>query len=160
MKRKERLMLKYEKKTKRMWKWIKTSHFNAMHDLFCWKSLALHKKLLSWLFFILFDALNSQFDGNTRAFVKVLWPYFVCCMNRVTVSCRWRAHIKTLIWTHFSFLLFRIKFEPLFFGGLIHFKIYFSAWVRWLFDYNVHAKPVCFTFSARIMLLWESLHVW
>lgn len=43
-----------------------------MHDLFCWKSLALHKKLLSWLF--LFS--STLWTRNSMVTRVHLWKFF------------------------------------------------------------------------------------
>lgn len=105
-------------------------------------------------------------DGNTRALShSSLTLFFVCRMNHV-VSCRWAIHKASVVWiASFLFNSFRLtciklSLDRFFFGGLIHFKIYFSAWVRWLYEFSAYEKPVCFTLSACIVLLRDSLHVW
>lgn len=115
---------------------------------------------------IFFSIPINTLDGNTRALShSSLTLFFVCRMNHV-VSCRWATHKTSVVWiasffsNSFRLTCIKLSLDRYVFGGLIHFKIYFSAWVRWLHEFSAYEKPVCFTFSACIVLLRDSLHVW
>lgn len=98
------------------------------------------------------DAFVVAFGLNSvaaRALARVLWPMrlprgrIACCILSMGNS-----HRVVFVFSFFTWIRRRF-FAFVLFGGLIHFKIYSIAWVRWTILRGTHGKPVCFTFTAH-----------
>lgn len=97
-------------------------------------------------------------DSNSEWW-RVYFSKFFDLLRRLhvlsgTVSCEWETYKSSTLLSSSSsvFVLFIpyflfciiIRLVFFFFGGLIHFKIYFSTWVRWFWMiWTFHVKPVC-----------------